>query len=106
MGRNLSFAIVEGGIFLTAPASFISGGKYNKTILQYLCSSVGTYFIYKNSDTTGAGDIMLNIQSLVKFPIPYKILETKRLSEAEINNAIYMTYGLTHAEIEYIESHI
>ena len=106
VGRNLSFAIVEGGIFLTAPASFISGGKYNKTILQYLCSSVGTYFIYKNSDTTGAGDIMLNIQSLVKFPIPYKILETKRLSEAEINNAIYMTYGLTHAEIEYIESHI
>lgn len=93
-------------MFLTAPASFISGGKYNKTILQYLCSSVGTYFIYKNSDTTGAGDIMLNIQSLVKFPIPYKILETNRLSETEINNAIYMIYGLTNAEIEYIENHI
>ena len=64
VGRNLAFALVESGVFLTAPASFISGGVYNETILHYLCSKVGTYFIYKNSDTTGAGDIMLNIQSL------------------------------------------
>ena len=100
----MAFALVEKGVFLTAPASFISGGKYNDTILHYLCSRVGTYFIYKNSDTTGAGDIMLNIQSLIKFPIPVGILETKGLSEDGINDAIYATYKFTEAEIEYIES--
>lgn len=106
VGRNLAFALVESGIFLTAPASFISGGVYNETILHYLCSNVGTYFIYKNSDTTGAGDIMLNIQSLIKFPVPVGKLETEGLSYNEINNAIYITYGFTNAEIAYIESQI
>ena len=106
VGRNLAFALVESGVFLTAPASFISGGVYNETILHYLCSKVGTYFIYKNSDTTGAGDIMLNIQSLIKFPVPVGELETEGLSYNEINNAIYITYGFTNAEIAYIESQI
>ena len=106
VGRNLAFALVESGVFLTAPASFISGGKYNETILHYLCSNVGAYYIYKNSDTTGAGDIMLNIQSLIKFPIPVKILETDGLSPDEINNAIYITYDFTNTEIAYIESQI
>ena len=102
----MAFALVDSGIFLTAPASFISGGKYNETILHYLCSNVGTYFIYKNSDTTGAGDIMLNIQSLIKFPVPIGELETEGLSYDEINAAIYKTYGFTNAEIVYIESQI
>ena len=61
---------MESGIFLTAPASFISAGNKNEYILAMLCSKLGKYYIYQNSDTTGAGDIMLNIQSLVKFPIP------------------------------------
>ena len=106
VGRNLAFALVESGVFLTAPASFISGGVYNETILHYLCIKVGRYFIYKNSDTTGAGDIMLNIQSLIKFPVPVGKLETEGLSYNEINNAIYITYGFTNAEIAYIESQI
>lgn len=102
----MTFALVESGVFLTAPASFISGGKYNETILHYLCSNVGTYFIYKNSDTTGAGDIMLNIQSLIKLPIPNGNLETEGLSYEEINETIYKQYSLTNAEISYIESQI
>ena len=106
VGRNLAFALVDGGIFLTAPASFISGGIYNETILHYLCSPVGKYFIYKHSDTTGAGDIMLNIQSLIRFPVPMGILDTKGLSESEIKNAIYKAYGFDREEIEYIESYI
>ena len=106
VGRNLAFSTVESGIFLTAPASFISGGKYNETILHYLCSSVGTYFIYKNSDTTGAGDIMLNIQSLIKFPVPIVCLQTNGLSENEINHIVYNSYGFTDEEIFYIESQI
>ena len=106
VGKKLAFAIVEGGVFLTAPASFISGGIYNETILHYLCSSVGAYYIYQNSDTTGAGDIMLNIQSLIQFPIPYDILEAKGLTLRQINETIYIKYGLSHEEISYIERFI
>ena len=106
VGRNLAFALVDGGIFLTAPASFISGGIYNETILHYLCSPVGKYFIYKHSDTTGAGDIMLNIQSLIRFPVPMGILDTRGFSESEIKSAIYKAYGFDREEIEYIESYI
>ena len=106
VGRNLAFALVESGVFLTAPASFISGGKYNETILHYLCSNVGTYFIYKNSDTTGAGDIMLNIQSLIKFPVPLGILKMEGLSDCEIEESINKIYGFTSEEIAYIKSQI
>lgn len=106
VGKKLAFALVEAGIFLTAPASFIMAGKYNETILAFLCSSVGTYFIYKNSDTTGAGDIMLNIQSLIKFPIPKINAELDNLSEIEINKYIYNVYGFTKDEILYIEKQI
>lgn len=111
VGKNLAFALVEAGIFLTAPASFISAGKFNDIILAFLCSSVGKYYIYKNSDTTGAGDIMLNIQSLVKFPIPEptnKMNELKALinekNESAIDQAIYNLYAFNKEEIHYIES--
>lgn len=102
----MAFALVEGGTFLTAPASFISAGSYNKTILAYLCSNVGKYFIYKNSDTTGAGDIMLNIQSLIKFPVPKVTLDIDTLSDSAVNQYIYNTYGFTKGEISYIEKQI
>ena len=106
VGRNLAFSIVESGTFLTAPASFISAGTCNEYILAFLCSNVGTYFIYKNSDTTGAGDIMLNIQSLIKFPIPLN--QTININESidVINQSIYQVYGFTSDEIFYIESSI
>ena len=106
VGKKLAFALVEKGIFLTAPACFISGNNYNETILHYLCSSIGTYFIYKNSDTTGAGDIMLNIQSLIKFPIPIGALDVKGLSDDEIDEAVLKSYGFTHTEIVYIKNQI
>lgn len=98
--------MVESGTFLTAPASFISAGTYNEYILAFLCSNVGTYFIYKNSDTTGAGDIMLNIQSLIKFPIPQN--HTINISESieVVNQNIYQAYGFTSNEISYIENSI
>jgi hypothetical protein len=106
VGRNLAFAIVEPGIFLTAPASFISAGKFNEYILSFLCSSVGKYYIYKNSDTTGAGDIMLNIQSLIKFPIP-TIAEDEILDKNSghlSDSYIFKTYGFNKTEIDYILS--
>ena len=114
VGRNLTFAIVESGTFLTAPASFISAGKNNEYILAFLCSAVGRYYIYKNSDTTGAGDIMLNIQSLVKFPIPQgeerymaelvSLLKQAQSEEMqrEIDRIIFGAYGLSASEIAEI----
>ena len=106
VGRNLAFALVESGTFLTAPASFISAGIYNNLILAYLRSNVGEYFIYKNSDTTGAGDIMLNIQSLTKFPIPNMPCENLSLSDDEINHYVYESYGFSKKEIAFIEEQI
>ena len=118
VGRNLTFAIVESGTFLTAPASFIQAGQINEYILAFLCSNVGRYFIYQNSDTTGAGDIMLNIQSLIKFPIPIKSDYTKQISclvlkqqnhysqqtQNEIDDIIYKIYGFNNDEITEIEN--
>ena len=106
VGRNLAFAIVEPGTFLTAPASFISAGTFNEYILHFLCSNVCKYFIYKNSDTTGAGDIMLNIQSLIKFPIPQNATIEDKARIKRVDDMIYQAYGLSSNEISYIESSI
>ena len=117
VGRNLTFAIVPSGTFLTAPASFISAGDKNDYILAFLCSKIGKYYIYQNSDTTGAGDIMLNIQSLIQFPIPlvtdHIIMELcKEIQKNPYNNLqeklddlIYKSYGFNAEEINEIERH-
>lgn len=110
VGRHLAFSIVEPGIYLSAPASFLSAGNNNHYILAFLCSLVGKYFIYTNSDTTGAGDIMLNIQSIIKFPIPIPnenereiitslVLET---NEKRIEDYISLKFSFTDEEIEYM----
>ena len=111
VGKNLAFAIVKSGTFLTAPASFISANDNNDIILAYLCSSLGKYYIYQNSDTTGAGDIMLNIQSLIRFPIPQNASKTLLLSiqekdEIKIDNAIFNLYDFNEDEINYIKGYI
>ena len=115
VGHNLTFAIVPSGTFLTAPASFISAADKNDYILAFLCSKLGKYYIYQNSDTTGAGDIMLNIQSLVQFPIPpitdHRIMELcKEIQknpsndlQEKIDGLIYKSYGFNTEEIYEIE---
>ncbi|WP_286432771.1 TaqI-like C-terminal specificity domain-containing protein [Myroides odoratimimus] len=123
VGRNLTFALLEEGSFLTAPASFITSNN-NVYILAFLSSSFGKYYIYNNSDTTGAGDIMLNIQSLEKIPIPKptkdieekvnilinKILFNKKNGittsdlELEINYIIYSIFNFNNQEIEFMEA--
>ena len=122
VGKNLTFAVVESGVFLTAPASFISANKYNNYITAFLCSNVAKYFIYKNSDTTGAGDIMLNIQSLIRFPVPIpdsklqdeieKIVSSisdclpqeNQVNQKLLNDMIYRLYQFNKQEITFIES--
>ena len=112
VGRNLAFALVEGGIYLTAPASFISADANNEYILACLCSDLCKYFIYKSSDTTGAGDIMLNIKSLVTLPLPIKfdrMYVREMLNDPDRDNLInqYMRqlYGFNSDEWEYIQKY-
>jgi type II restriction/modification system DNA methylase subunit YeeA len=121
VGRNLAFSIVEPKVYITAPASFIVS-QNNKYLLGLLLSSTIEYYIYKYSDRTGAGDIMLNNQSLEKIPIPKptpetektlsdlvdKILEAKSKNldtsklETEIDEVVFKLYNLTDKEIEVI----
>ena len=127
VGRNLTFAKVEPGIMLTAPASFLTGKNLNY-ILGFLCSKFTNYFVEQNSDKTGAGDIMLNVQSFEKIPLPPitpsnqpivsqievlvdKILTAKKQNpqadishwEREIDQLVYELYGLTEEEIKIVE---
>jgi len=110
--------LLEEGYFLSAPACFFTSDKVNlKYLLTVLCSSYAKYFIYNNSDTTGAGDIMLNIQSLEKLPIPKPDNETEekiiflssnihRIKEAEneIDRLIFQVLDLSEEEIKFISS--
>ncbi|MCS7019720.1 MAG: Eco57I restriction-modification methylase domain-containing protein, partial [Bernardetiaceae bacterium] len=126
VGKNLTFCLWGKGNFLTAPASFLSSNTQITTryLLGMLQSSFSKYFVSKNSDTTGAGDIMLNIQSIEKLFIPEisdenqlpivelvdKILtlksEGKDTSELEkqIDQLVYKLYDLTEEEIAFIEN--
>ena len=106
VGRKLAFSVVDEGYYLTAPASFISAGDKTDLIISYLRSNVGTYYIYKTCDTTGAGDIMLNIQSLVRFPIPYVKEFPRGLTEAEKELFVFESYGFSQEEIEYIKASV
>lgn len=121
VGKKLAFSLVEEGIFLSAPACFIAS-RQNLYILAFLGSKLGKYFFYQNSDRTGAGDIMLNIQSLVKFPIPKyekgdnyekiknlmsKIIEQDNNSEKIqklIDLEIYKIFKFNITEVSHIES--
>jgi hypothetical protein len=113
VGKNLAFSLVDAGTFITAPACFFSGNNL-EYLLAILCSSYAKYFIYNNSDTTGAGDIMLNIQSLEKLPIPKPTPEIEQKIEnlvhlqdyQSIDNLVYQIYGLTEEEINFISSSV
>jgi len=127
VGRNLALTIVEPGIFISAPACFSISG-HNKYVLGVLSSAVIKYYILKYSDKTGAGDVMLNIQSFERLPITpiteenqptvqqieslvNKILPAKKQNpqtdtskwEKEIDELVYRLYELTPEEIKIIE---
>jgi len=127
VGKNLTFSLLEEGKFLTAPASFMTS-NCNRYILGFLCGSFTKYFIYQNSDKTGAGDVMLNIQSFEKIPIPPitshnaliikqieelvdVILDLKREDkncdtkdlESQIDKLVYKLYDLSEEEIGIVE---
>jgi hypothetical protein len=121
VGRNLAFSLLEEGSFITAPASFITSNQ-NLYLLGFLCSSFAKYYILNNSDTTGAGDIMLNIQSLSNIPVPkpdkneqitklvQQIINDKtngeNINELEIkiNKIVNDLFGFAEEEIAFIDA--
>ena len=125
VGRNLAFAIVEPDVFLSAPASFLTFNSADETATNYLLgmlqSSLAKYQIYSSSDTTGAGDIMLNIQSLTRcvfneFEGTIEQLEiaeaVKSFSEGKftveetdrkINGCVAKLYNFTEEEKKFLE---
>ena len=87
VGKNMTFALWGHDKFIIAPASFISS-KNNKYLLAFLQSNYGKYFFYKYADKTGAGDIMLNIQSLKKLPVPIPSPTEKETIKRIVNEII------------------
>jgi hypothetical protein len=69
VGRNLTFALLKPNKFVTAPAALLTS-KCNKYLLSLLQSKFTEYFVLNNSDSTGAGDVMLNVQSIERIPLP------------------------------------
>lgn len=122
IGFNLAFTIAEKDLIISAPSSFFISNM-NKYFVGILNSKLIKYFIYKYSDRTGAGDIMLNVQSLEKIPIPEpnentlkeiedlveKIIENKKEGkdteedERDIDKIVYTLYDLTEEEVGIIE---
>lgn len=122
IGFNLAFSIGEPNLVISAPSSFFVSKK-NKYFVGILNSSLIRYFIYNYSDKTGAGDIMLNVQSLEKIPIPEpdkdtesklvelvdSIIQFKKENkdtseiEGEVDRIVYSLYGLSEEEIKIIE---
>lgn len=129
VGRNLAFALTEKNTLVSAPSSFISA---DANLLKYFCgillSHVLKWLILQISDTTGAGDLMLNNQSLERLSIPKinsknekiadelinladEILKAKEQDknantqklENKINSIVYKLYNLTKEEIKIIE---
>jgi len=113
---------------VTAPASFLTGENINY-ILGFLCSKFTNYYVQQTSDKTGAGDIMLNVQSFEKIIIPPitpvnqpivsqmkalvdKILSAKKQNpqtdtaqwEQEIDRLVYRLYDLTEDEIRLLKA--
>ena len=123
IGFNLAFTIAEKDLIISAPSSFFVS-NINKYFVGILNSKLIKYFIYKYSDRTGAGDIMLNVQSLEKIPIPEpnkstlkeiedlveKIIENKKEGkdteedERNIDKIVYTLYDLTIEEINIVEN--
>lgn len=130
VGRNLAFALTEKNTLVSAPSSFISA---DANLLKYFCgillSHVLKWLILQISDTTGAGDLMLNNQSLERLSIPKinsknekiadelinlvdEILKAKEQDknastqelENKINSLVYKLYNLTEDEIKIIEN--
>ncbi|MFK5982728.1 MAG: N-6 DNA methylase, partial [Flavobacteriaceae bacterium] len=103
VGRNLTFCLLKPNSFLTAPASFLTS-KSNKYILAILHSSIAFNVIVQNADKTGAGDVMLNIQSLEKLPIPKIPIQDQKQFETIVDYIITLKENNKEIESTFFEA--
>ena len=88
----------------------INGSKTARISLNGVLNDEN-YYINQYSDSTGARDLMLNIQSLVKLPIPQqqsqKLIDAiKRENDDLIDQSIFEIYGFSKDEIDFICNYV
>ncbi|HAZ97404.1 MAG TPA: type II restriction endonuclease, partial [Treponema sp.] len=91
-------------------------GKHIKFLVGILNSKFGNYLL-QNSPKTGTGDLLISVQAIepIRIPIPdnnaeydfenliNKMLYENASLESEIDQKVYKLYGLSKAEIDFIE---
>ena len=122
VGRNLTFSLLKSGEYVTAPAAFLTS-VHNKYLLAFLQSKFTFYFVLNNSDSTGAGDVMLNVQSIKRIPVPEisndienifnsiidtifskkSIGEITEYEELKVNYMIYKLFNFSYEEALIID---
>ena len=110
---NLSgtYSFVPAGVFINAPSTFISTSK--QSILHILNSKLADFYIRSLGVTRNGGYFEYKPMFVDKLPIPPNHINFKELEEISnypsdieerrIENLIYSIYGLSEAEIRYLE---
>ena len=110
---NLSgtYSFVPAGVFINAPSTFISTSK--QSILHILNSKLADFYIRSLGVTRNGGYFEYKPMFVDKLPIPPNHINFKELEEISnypsdieerrIKNLIYSIYGLSEAEIRYLE---
>ena len=116
------FALADEGYFINAPAPMIVPG--NKYLLAVLNSKLGDWFIRQLGVTRNGGYFEYKPMFVEQLPVPLISAEQQQVFEnliddiyalkdrnestqaieSEIDRLVYQLYGLTEAEINYIES--
>lgn len=102
VGKQLGIAIAEPGVFISAPGSLITSNTVHlQSLLALLHSNLFKYQLIKSGDKTGAGDLMINVQSLGNAILPQPDKHISLGDNAE--NYIALFLDLSNEEIEYIK---
>lgn len=110
LNLQASFALVNEGSFINAPSPMIVPAS--KYLLAVLNSKVADYYIRQLGVTRNGGYFEYKPMFVEKFPIPNNcceksmrilasLVDTK--DETRIDKEVYLLYGLTDEEINFIE---
>jgi len=124
IGSDLRFAYCDEAIFCL-DSTCIATGKSLKTLTAILNSRIARYQLFSYAPKTGTGDLLISVQALEPFLIPFPtknqeekieeicqaILQAKSSNqcadisdmETQIDQLAYELYGLTQEEISFIE---
>ena len=124
VGSKLRFGYDDNNSFCTAPACFITG-KHIQYLTTILNSKMGNY-LFRNSQKTGTGDLMICVQAIepVQIPIltnreelPYNELLSKILDcinnnkdfskyEEELDDLVFDLYKLNKEERQFVSDYV